>query len=638
MPACAACRDFYQFANRDWLASHPIPPAFGVVGSTDIAEAKTQIRLNGILQKAASEPTTDSDRKKMGAFYRDCMNMRSRDAANYGPISPLLAVAANARPSNLGAVTAALKKAGVVAFFDYGAEPDPRDSTREIAGILPGGLGLPDGAFYTGSGSAARALRRAYAAHVRRLLMLLGDSPSEANAETQSVLSTETALANMRQPAYERRSRADADKVFSLARLEALAPRFAWKQYVDTLGAPETAPVDVPDPGYFGKLSSLLARMAPFDLRSYLRWQIVHTYAPDISTPFAASNFAFYGKTLVGSEQPQPRWLDCTRATNRVFAFALAKEYVHAYLSQRARAQVKDIALSVKHTFRRILSRLPWMSLATRTHAVEKIDAMQFQIAYPTVWPSYASLRIDSSSYAANLIAAARFEMRREVQSIGKRVDRTTWQVSPASIAGYYDRSLNKIVLTAGVLQPPFYTPTASAAWNYGAIGALIGHEMTHGFDDQGRYYGPHGNLKNWWTAADAAQFKRRAHCIASYWGTLSPMRGIHENGRLVESEELADLGGLTIAHDALLEMERHPGRRVSTKSDARQFFLAWAHMWVRNERPQFAALLAKTDVHGDSKLRVNGTVANMSAFARTWHGATGSPMSRPPSARCRLW
>ncbi len=637
---CKPCQDFYQFANGGWIKKHPIPAAYPAWGNFSVLAERNRAVLHSILENAAkAHARAGSNEQKIGDFYASCMNVAAIDAAGTKPVAGDLDLAAKAQASNLGSALAALQRDGVDAFFGFGPQTDFKNSRLSIAGLDQGGLGLPDRDYYLKTDAKSVALRTAYQSHVQKMFELVGDAPDAAAKEAQAVLSVETSLAKNQISRVERR---DPQKVYhkmTLAQAEQLAPQLQLASFVKDNGVADTVPVNVAEPEYFKALSAQVASLSPDDLHAYLRWHVLHAFATALPTAFVDENFNFYSKTLQGTTQQLERWKRCTRATDANLGEALGQFYVARTFPPSAKAQALAMVKNIKAELRDDFSTLSWMSPQTRAKAVAKLDAFLLKIGYPDKWRSYAKFDVTQGPYARNILASNRFETAYENAKIGKPVDRSEWGMTPPTVNAYYNPTVNEIVFPAGILQPPFFNKDADMAVNYGAIGAVVGHESTHGFDDEGRQFDAQGNLRNWWTAQDAARFKARAQCVVDQWNQLQPLPGVHENGQLVEGEEIADLGGLTIAYKAFEKWQaHHPRRVIDGFTPEQRFFMGFAQVWAGSQRPEYIRLLAQTDVHGYDKLRVNQTLSDMPQFAKAFFCKLNDPMVRLKPQQCQIW
>ncbi len=637
---CKPCQDFFQFANGGWIKNHPIPAAYPSYGNFQAVADRNQQVLHGILNgAAAANAKPGSNEQKIGDFYASCMDTAAIEAAGTEPIAPLLALASEADAANIGATLARLQAAGVDAFFGFGSTADYKNSVQNIGYLGQGGLGLPDRDYYTRTDAKSKALLAAYQAHVQKMFELLGDPATTAASEAASVLRIETALAQNQFTIVQQRDPNAVYHKMTASATEALAPAMDFATYYRTYDVPSGVAVNVAEPWYFKALSAQVSGMPAADLHAYLRWQVMHAYAAALPAAFDTENFNFYSKTLQGTSAQLPRWKRCVRATDRNLGEALGQFYVAQTFPPSAKAQALAMVKNIKSELRSDLSTLAWMSPQTRQRAVKKLDAFLLKIGYPDKWRDYSKLPIVRASYAQNLIASARFQTNRDNAKIGHPVDRTEWDMTPSTVNAYYDPTINEIVFPAGILQPPFFNKDADMAVNYGGIGAVIGHESTHGFDDEGRQFDAQGNLTDWWTAADATRFNARAQCVVNQWNKLSPLPGVHEIGKQVEGEEIADLGGLTIAYKAFEKWQaNHPRRVIDGFTPEQRFFFGWAQVWASNERPQYVRLAAQTDVHGYDKFRVNQTLSDMPQFAKAFFCKLNQPMVRPASQDCQIW
>jgi putative endopeptidase len=593
--------------------------------------------LDDVSQKTYAAGTIE---QKVGDYYASCMDTTAIDAAGTAPIATQLGLAADLpNAAALPTTIATLDRDGVSSFFSYGGSPDLHESTQTIVSVGQGGLGLPDRDYYLKDDDKTKSIRDAYVAHVTKMFVLLGDTPDAAAHEAAAVLAIETALAKNSLSRVARRNPAATDHPGTFADLQALTPNFDWSGLFTADKIATTNKINIDEPDFFKGFSSLVATTPVGDLRSYLRWHVVHAYAAVLPSAFETENFAFYSTTLAGQQAQQPRWKRCVGATDRNLGEALGQLYVEKTFPPQAKAQAYAMVQNIKSTLRDDLATLDWMTPPTRAKAIQKLDAFTLKIGYPDKWRDYSALPVVRASYAQNAIASNEFRSDDALARIGKPVDRTRWGMTPPTVNAYYNPSQNEIVFPAGILQPPFYNASADMAVNYGGIGAVIGHESTHGFDDEGRKFDYKGDLTDWWTPEDAAKFNARAGCIVKQYDALSPVPGVNENGSLVQGEAIADLGGLTIAYKAFEKWQAtHPRQTIDGFSPEQRFFLGWAQVWAGNQRPETIALLAKTDPHAYDKFRVNATVANIPGFAKAWFCKLTQPMVRTESERCQIW
>jgi putative endopeptidase len=637
------CNDFYQFAMGGWLKNHPIPSDHPAWGTFNQLGDQNLDKLRLILEEAAKDKTAapGSNLQKIGDFYGSCMDESAVEAAGLKPLEPELArIAAINGRVGLRSEIEHLQAQGVNAAFAFGSEQDLKDSSEVIAGMGQGGLGLPERQYYVDDDDHSKQLRTAYVQHVTNMFKLMGDDDAKAAAEAQTVLDFETSLAKASTKREDLRDPVKNYHRMDMAKLDSFTPHFSWDEYFKEVGAPGIKSADIGQLDFFQALDAAVASVPLADWKTYLRWQLVHATAPALPDKFVQENFSFYGRTLTGAPEMLPRWKRCVQATDRELGEALGQYYVQRYFPPDAKASALAMVKNLIAALHEDLTTLDWMSPATRQKASEKLDLITLKIGYPDKWRDYTKFKVDRTSYAGNLLRGNAFEFARDVAKIGKPVDRTEWDMTPPTVNAYYNPSMNEIVFPAGILQPPFFDPKADDAINYGGIGAVIGHEMTHGFDDQGAQFDGKGNLSNWWTPEDLKNFQARGECIAKQFDSYEVEPGLHENGKLEEGESIADLGGMTIAHAAFLKtLEGKPAPAPIDGFTAEQrFFLGWAQIWAENYRPEYARLIAKTNEHPLDQFRANGPPSNTPAFATAFGCAANSPMIRAGDLRCRIW
>ena len=639
---CAACKDFYQYAVGGWVASHPTPAAFPRWGSFDELQEHNRAELREVLDAAVRDTATakSADTRKVGVFYASCMDSSVANSAGIAPLKPELArIAAVTTPTTIRAEAARLQRLRVPIPFGFSVQPDLKQSTTEALYVAQGGLGLPDRDYYTKTDSASAAIRSAYAAHVARLLVLGGTSTMDARVAADKILALETTLANASMTRVERRDPYNTYHKMTLAAADSLTPHIDWRAWQTDLGTPAVSYMIVGQPKFFATLDSLLSSV-PIDVwRVYFRFHLLSVAAPALDSAFVNEDFKLQ-QILSGTPAMLPRWQRCLRTTDQAMGEALGQAYVARTFSPQARARARALVKNMEAVLRDDLSTLAWMTPATRKQAIVKLDAFANKIGYPDKWRDYAMLTVGRRPYVLNLLAANEFESGRVARKLGRPVDRGEWTMTPPTVNAYYNSTMNEIVFPAGILQPPFFDPEADDAVNYGGIGAVIGHEMTHGFDDQGRKSDAQGNLRDWWTPADAAEYTVRSSKIAQQFDGYVAVDSIHVNGKLTLGENTADLGGLTIAYRA---MERSMAGKprpaaVNGFTPEQEFFLSWAQVWRQNVRPAFARTLALTDPHSPGKWRVDGPMSNMPEFAAAFHCQAGDPMVRPPDQRAQIW
>jgi putative endopeptidase len=636
------CSNFFEFADGGWIKNNPIPADHASWATFNQLHDRNEDALRQILEQAAADKNAKagSNWQKISDYYASCMDESHIEAEGLKPLEPEIERIANIKDvAGLETEIARLQREGVNAVFGFGSEQDFKNSTQVIAGADQGGLGLPDRQYYRDNDERSKKIRDEYVQHVTNMFQLMGDSPERAAAEAKTVLTLETALANA---SMDRADRRDPDKVYhklSLAQLRELTPDISWERYFQEVKAPAVDAVDIGEPDFFKEVNRAFTSVPLADWKVYLRWHLVHTAAPALPAKFEKENFDFYGRTLTGAKEMLPRWRRCVESTDRQLGEALGPYYVQRNFPPEAKTQAIVMVKNLIAALRDDLATLDWMSPATREQAIKKLDAIHLKIGYPDKWRNYAAYKVDRSSYVENRLRGDEFEFARDLAKIGKPVDRTEWDMTPPTVNAYYNPQMNEIVFPAGILQPPFFTPNGDEAINYGGMGAVIGHEMTHGFDDQGAKFDSDGNLKNWWTPEDLKNFQARGECIQKQFEGYEA-EGLHENGKLVEGESIADLGGLTIAYAAYqktLEGKPQPAPIDGFTADQR-FFLGFAQIWAGSYRPELARLMIRTNEHPLGQFRTNGPLSNMPAFAKAFDCRAGSEMVRPEEQRCRIW
>jgi putative endopeptidase len=637
---CKPCDDFYQFAMGGWMNANPIPPEYSTFGSFTRLADQNQQNLRQILEDAAkTKAAPGSNEQKIGDYYAGCMDTAAIDAAGTKPIEPELARIAEVNTiAGLQAEAERLQSMGVGALFRFTSRQDLKDSTVMIGGASQGGLGLPEREYYTRNDEKSQQLRDVYVKHVATMLTLLGDAADKSAQEAAVVLKIETALANVSTKNTELRDPEKNYHIMTLADLKTLTPNFSWEAYFRTVGHPELKQINIGQPDFFKGLDAQLTATPIDDWKTYLRWHLVNSAAPGLPEKFVAEEFDFRGKTLTGAKEIQPRWKRCVQSTDRALGEALGQLYVKRYFPSEAKARALEMVHNLLAALNDDLQTLPWMSPETRAQATAKLKAFAVKIGYTDKWRDYSALKIERSAYVQNYLRGAEFDFARRLDKIGKPVDRTEWGMTPPTVNAYNSSSMNEIVFPAGIMQPPFYDPKADDAVNYGGMGAVIGHEITHGFDDEGSKFDGHGNLRDWWTAEDRKNFDERASCVQTQFDGYEVEPGLHQNGKLVLGESIADLGGLAIAYAAYeksLEGRPRP-KDIEGFTPEQRFFLGWAQVWGANQRPEAARLQTKTNPHPLSRFRGIGAPSNLAEFAKAFGCKKGDAMVREQS--CKIW
>ncbi|MDX6497899.1 MAG: putative endopeptidase [Blastocatellia bacterium] len=637
-----ACQDFNRFANGGWMDKNPIPAAYSRWGRFELLDEQNQNVLHGILDGLiAKKKFGNRDEQKIADFYGSCMDEKNIEVEGIKPLeSELRRIAQITDLVSLEDEIARLHAHRIPAVFGFGASQDYKDSTQIIAQVVQGGLGLPDRDYYTSDEAKSKATREEYARHVERTFELMGDSPERAAAEAKTVLSLETKLAEKSLTRVQRRNpEANYHPMIKTQLLE-MTPDFDWSRYFRGIGLPEIGKVNVGQPDFFKAADKLLTNTPVDEWKTYLRWHLVNAASSTLSSKFVLESFNFNGKYLQGTTEMLPRWKRCVASTDRALGEALGKLYVAKTFTPAAKNRARMMVANLIAALRDDLATLSWMSQETRQKAIGKLEAYVRKIGYPDQWRDYEALQITRGAYYNNAVSAGEFDFKRNLVKIGKPVDRTEWGMSPPTVNAYYNPQFNEIVFPAGILQPPFYDPKADDAFNYGGIGAVIGHEMTHGFDDQGARFDANGNLVMWWTPDDYKKFTDRTNCVVHQFDSYEVEPGLHQKGPLVVGESVADLGGLTVAYAAYqrsLQGKPRP-KNINGFTPEQRFFLGWAQVWAQNIRPEAARLRTATDPHPLGRFRVNGPLSNMPTFASAFACKEGDAMVRPPDKRCQIW
>ena len=636
-----ACGDFYEYADGGWLKRNPVPPEYSTWGSFNELEEKNREALRTILERLAADQAAPagSEPRKLGDFYAACMDETAIEAAGIAPLRPEIdRIEAIRSKATLQAELARLHLRGVNALFQFGSEQDRKNSSEVIAAAVQGGLGLPDRDYYTKTDDASKKIRDQYVEHVRRMFQLAGDDPPRAQLEARLILGIETKLAEASMTRVELRDPEATYHRTATAQLRKLTPGFSWIAYFRDIGASGIAAVNVQQPKFFEALARTLKDVPLSDWKVYLRWHLLDAAAPYLSSGFVHEDFDFNQRILQGTEEILPRWKRCVRATDNALGFALGKLYVAERFPPESKARADEMVRNLIAALREDLETLPWMGPETRQAAIAKLDAFATKIGYPEKWRDYSALAVERGPYVVNVFKGADFESKRDLAKIGKPVDRTEWEMTPPTVNAYYAAPRNEIVFPAGILQPPFFDGKADDAVNYGAIGAVIGHEMTHGFDDEGRKFDAQGNLVNWWTPEDQKNFEERATCVEKQFDAYVVEGDLHENGKLVLGESIADLGGLSIALRAYQKSRagKPPAPEILGLTDLQRFFIGWARVWATNDRPEFARLMVNVNPHPLDRFRAIAAPSNLAEFARAFSCKPGDPMVR--AQVCRIW
>jgi len=636
------CSDFFQYACGGWQKNNPIPADQSRWDVYSKMEQDNRRVLWGILDKFATQ--TDGrtvSQQKIGDAFAACTNEELTQRLGAAPMKPELNLIDGMKTKkDLPAVLARLQlnSGDDGLFFNFGSAQDYADSTRVIAFATQGGLGLPERDYYFKTDARSKELRDKYVAHVENMFRLMGDSAADAKANAATVMSIETALAKGSMTAVQLRDPRQQFHPADERKLQSFTPSFDWKSYLAGMGLQGNDRFNVSQPKFFQTLDFQLRMRSLDEIKAYLRWHVAHVSAPFLSKPFVDENFAFYRKTLRGVTAVAPLWQRCVVLVDNQIGEALGQEFVKENFSPELKAKTLHMTRQIQAAMESEIKGLDWMGPQTKAKALEKLHGMVDKIGYPDKWRDYSSLEIRRDDLLGNVQRGDAFEQRRQLAKIGKPVDHTEWGMTPPTVNAYYDPQMNDINFPAGVLQPPLFDAKLDDAPNYGNTGGTIGHELTHGFDDEGRQFDATGNLKNWWTKKDAAEFEKRTSCLTDQYGKYIVVDDVHINSKLTLGEDLADFGGLVLAIIAYkAEAAEHPAPpSVDGFTPDQRFFIGMAQWACSNDRPEQLRLNAATNPHSPNRYRVNGLVANFKEFETAFSCKPGQPMA--PVKRCQVW
>ncbi len=641
------CTNFYQYSCGGWLKRNPIPSDQSSYGrDTELAE-QNMLVLKTILDKASTGGASrTANEQKIGDYYSACMDVDAIDRAGLAPLQIALGRVGQVREKDaLPELAAWLELNGISTFFDFSSDQDFKDASQQIAVVDQPRLGLPEKGFYSRTDEKSVKLREQYQAHVARTFELIGESHEQAAKDAATVLRLETTLAAASLSNVDRR---DPEAVYhktQLALFDKTTPDFAFDRFLRAVNAPAIESLNVATPAYFTGLDQLIAATDLADLRTLLRWNVVR-HSPSVALPreLDDESFSFYGKILSGQPEQQARWKRCVRSVDDGLGEALGEVYVAQRFSPQDKARTLKLTADIEAAMDRDIDHLEWMSPATKVRAKEKLHLVANKIGYPDKWRDYSTLEVKPGDALGNARRADAFEKKRDIAKIGQPVDHGEWGMSPPTVNAYYNPQMNDINFPAGILQPPYFDPSQDDAVNYGDVGGVIGHELTHGFDDEGRQFDGKGNLAAWWTDADAKQFTERSSCVVNEFDSFVAADDLHVNGKLTLGENIADLGGLKLAFLAYLDRAQATGVDLNQKGSAeygnltpeQQFFVAYGQGWCQNNRPEELRLRVQTDPHSPEEFRVNGVVVNLPEFQKAFACKTGQPMA--PAKRCVIW
>ena len=637
------CSDFYKYSCGSWIKNNPIPPDQSSWSTYGKLEDENRAQLRTILENAAKmNSNRDAVTQKIGDYYASCMDEAAIEKIGAKPLSPELETISGLQSKHDLANYVATAQfppslEGGGTLFAFRSTQDFKDSTQVIAEVDQGGLGLPDRDYYLKDDAKSVELRKSYVAHVAKMFELLGDQSPDAAAEAATVLRIETALAKGQMTRVERRDPPKLYHKMSVDELEKLAPSFTWSIYFAKTGAGPLSSLNVVTPDYFRVMSEEIEKDTLADWKTYLRWHAAHDAASSLSAAFVKENFNFYGKILRGREELPPRWKRCTNDVDNDLGEALGQVYVAKYFSPEAKQAALKIVQEIEVAMESEIHALPWMGAATKEQALIKLHGIANKVGYPDNWRDYSALLIVRGDEYGNSERASWFEFHRWLAKIGKPVNRKEWDMTPPTVNADYDPQRNDINFPAGVLQPPLFSALSDAAPNYGDTGATMGHELTHGFDDEGSQFDAQGNLRNWWTENDRKEFDHRAQCVIDQYSGYTIIDDIKINGKLTNGEDLADLGGTLLAYLAWKEDTKNQKLEpLDGMTPEQRFFVAYGQSWCTNEREENKRLRATVDPHSPEKYRTNGVVSNLKEFQEAFYCKPGQPMVRENA--CRVW
>ncbi|HZQ91432.1 MAG TPA: M13 family metallopeptidase [Terriglobales bacterium] len=633
------CTDFYQYACGGWLKQHPIPDDRSRWSRFDELQQRNFDILHDILEKASADrPGRTPLQAKIGDYYASCMDEAAINQKGLAPLKPVLdRIEGMKSKSDLADTVALLHSNGIRAFFRYSSTPDFKNASQMIAEVDQGGLGLPERDYYFKTDPKSVEIRDKYVQHVAAMLKLAGESDAQAAADAKSVMDIETALAKASMKRVDRREPTNIYHKMSNQELEQLAPGFAWNRYLTGVASPPISSLNVAVPDFVKGVEAVVASTDLEAIKAYLRWHVLDDSAAWMPTAFVDEDFNFSEKTLNGTPQQLPRWKRCVQRTDRAMGELLGQPYVEQTFGKAGKERTLRMVQAIEAAMRDDIQSLPWMSEATKKAALAKLQAVANKIGYPDKWRDYSTLTIVRGDGMGNRQRASAFAFRRDLNKIGKALDKTEWGMSPPTVNAYYNPLENNINFPAGILQPPFFYNNDDDALNLGAAGTVVGHELSHGFDDQGRKFDADGNLRDWWTESDGKEFEKRAACIVDEYGSFSPVEGVNLNGKLTLGENTADNGGLRLAYMAMQKL--YAGKKKDTRygfTPEQRFFLGFGQEWCEAVRPERARVLAQIDPHSPGRFRATGVLRNMPEFGAAFNCKKGTPMQ--PEKQCRVW
>ena len=639
---CHPCQDFYQWANGGWLATNEIPTVYSSWSVWHEIHERNLETLRELLNESAEHAKTGGGGaiQQVGDFYSTAMDTNKIEDDGIAPLTPFLReIDEMQNGEDLQRVIGKFHRYGLDFGFSTWVDQDLKRNTQIIVYAQQGGIGLPERDYYTREDEESQEIRDEYVAHIARMLVLTGRSELQAQADAKTILDMETRLAKVSLTAVEMRDPETYYNMVSVKEADALTPNFSWVRYYNSMGLGDMSEFSYAHPKFFEEFNKMLADRSLDDWKSYLRWHLVNSSANYLSSDFVDEHFAFFGTTLNGTEELQPRWKRVLYSTNAVLGEVLGQVFVQKKFPPEAKKQALDMISNIQSALETRINGLDWMSDVTKQQALEKLSTFTGKIGYPDKWRDYSSYEVKRDSYINNMLRGWAFEFERNVNKIGKPVDKTEWGMNPQTVNAYYNPLLNEIVFPAAIMQPPFFDPNIDIAVNYGAMGAVIGHEITHGFDDEGSKFDAEGNLKSWWTEADRAEFEKRTEVMVDLYDGFVAVDNLNVNGELTLGENIADLGGMSIAYDGLqLALKGKPKTKIDGFTPEQRFFMSWAQTWRTLNRAEALKVQVQTDPHSPGKWRTNGPLQNMQSFAKAFECKEGDPMVLPKDTRVDIW
>lgn len=632
--------DFDNYANGGWKKNNPLPADRSRFGSFDKLDELVDNQVKGLIKEISNtKQVQGSVGQKIGDFYNSGMDTVKIENQGLTPLKPVFdKIDAIQDIAGVQNIIAELHATGISPAFGFGVAPDAKNSTLEVAQIDQGGLGMPDRDYYTNTDARSVELRKAYVKHINTLLKLSGVSEADAAQQANVVMTIETRLAKASLTRLEQR---DPQKIYNkleLNKLVSIAPEFDWNRYFTNMGIQSPEFVIAGHPEFFTEFSNMLKEVSVNDWKVYLKWNVLNELASYLGKDYQAASFEFYGTAMSGQKVMRPRWKRVLATTSGALSEAIGQKYVAKYFPPEAKQRMLTLVGNLKIALGERIQNSPWMSDVTKKKAIEKLNAMVVKIGYPDKWRDYSKLEVGTDSYVGNVMCSGRFETAYNLSKLNKKVDKTEWDMPPQMVNAYYNPLANEIVFPAAILQPPFFSMKADDAVNYGAIGVVIGHEMTHGFDDEGRQFDKDGNMTDWWTAEDAQHFNERAKVLSDEFDQFIVLDGVHADGKLTMGENIADFGGLNVAYTALHKVLTGNEKTINGFTPDQRFYLSFAHVWAQNIRDKEALRLTKQDVHSLARYRVLGPLPNIPEFLKAFNVKEGDKMYLPESKRAFIW